>query len=294
MSPRQRAFSRVPALCASVVAIGLVLAGCAGRAGSSPIPSVTTGSISHPTGATALVLRVFVGGGFIAPGFLATEAPAFSLYGDGTVIFRDAGAPLPTFSDGILRGLPFQQVRLSEAQVQELLASALDTGGLRTAKSSYVLPVADAPTTTFTIDAGGIRKQVDVNGLGTVPDTTARSDSAALAALAAFRDRLLAFGSTVTATVGWAPDRYRGTLLEAPAGPSRPWPWTAFTPATFTNVSDGSSLPWPTRLMSTAEVAALGIDHLEGGAQAIGLRSPFPAGTFLSLNLRPLLPDEAS
>jgi len=282
------------ALAGSVVVVALVVAGCAGRAGGSPVPSTTPGPISHPTAATDLILRVFVGGGFVAPGFLATEAPAFSLYGDGTVIFRDTTAPLPTSTDGIARGLRFQQVHLSEDRVQELLAAALDTAGLRTAKTDYALPVADAPTTSFTIDAGGVRKQVNVNGLGIVPDTAAGTDRDALLALSSFRDRLLAFGSTATGVVAWTPDRYRGTLLDAASGPGRPWPWTTFTPATFTNISDGASLPWPTRRMSSAEAAALGIDDLEGGAQAIVLRSPFPQGAFLSLSLRPLLPDEAN
>jgi hypothetical protein len=290
MSP----FRRLPALLAlSVVTVSL-LAGCARGPGGSVGPSGSVGGLAHATGAKDLVLRVFVGGGFVPPGFLATEAPAFSLYGDGTVIFRDSSAPIPTSSDGVARGLPFQQVHLAEAQVQELLAAALDTAGLRTAKDAYVLPVADAPTTSFTIHAGGVSRQVDINGLGIVPDTAAGTDRAALLALAAFRDRLLAFGSTVTGAAPWSPDRYRGTLLEATSGPGRPWPWTAFTPATFANVSDTGSLAFPTRVMPTSEVAALGIANLEGGAQAIVLQTSGAGAGLYSLNLRPLLPDEAS
>jgi hypothetical protein len=292
LHPRRHA--RAVGRATSVVALAAVLAGCAGRTGGSPAPSGTAGAISHPTGGSDLILRVSVGGGFVAPGFLATEAPGFSLYGDGRIIFRDTAAPLPTSTDGIARGVPFQQVHLSEDRVQELLASALDTAGLRTAKTEYMLPVADAPTTSFTIDAAGVRKQVNVNGLGLVPDTSGGSDRTALLALSAFRDRLLAFGATATGAVAWTPERYRGSLFDATSGPRRPWPWTTFTPATFTNLSDTGSLPWPTRLMQKAEVAALGIDGLEGGAIAIVLRSPDAHGGLVALSLRPLLPDEPS
>ena len=294
MSTPHRPVARRTALAASVVVAAVVLAGCGRGPGGSPEPSASAGAISHPTGATDLVLRVFVGGGFVPPGYLATEAPAFSLYGDGTVIFRDTTAPLPTSLDGIARGRPFEQVRLSEAAVQALLASALDVGGLRTAREQYTLPVADAPTTTFTIAADGLRRQVSVNGLGIVPDTGGGTDRAQLLALATLRDQLLAFGTTASGATPWEAERYRGTLLEATTGTGRPWPWPTFTPDTFTNVSDSGSLAWPTRMLSRAEVAALGIPDLGGGAMGILLQSPVSGGPLLSLNLRPLLPDEKS
>lgn len=292
MSIRHRPPAGRPATFALLVG-ALLLAGCAGGVGGSPQPSAS-GGIAHPSGAGDLVLRVFVGGGFVPPGYLATEAPAFSLYGDGTVIFRDATAPVPTSLDGIARGVPFAAVRLSETAVQALLASALDVGGLRTAREQYTLPVADAPTTTFTIVADGISKHVSVNGLGIVTDSSTGTDRAQLLALATLRDRLMSFGSTVTGATPWLAERYRGTLLEATTGTGRPWPWTTFTPDTFTNVSDTSSLPWPTRILSRTEVAALGIPDLDGGAMGILLRSPSAGSTLLSLNLRPLLPDEQS
>nr|MBA2757141.1 hypothetical protein [Chloroflexota bacterium] len=45
--------------------------------------------IEHATGATDIVLRYEEGGGFVMPSFLATNVPHFTLYGDGTVIFRN-------------------------------------------------------------------------------------------------------------------------------------------------------------------------------------------------------------
>jgi hypothetical protein len=293
MSTLRRSAARPPALAISLLAALVLVAGCAKAPGASAEPS-PSGNLAHPTGATDLVLRVFVGGGFVPPGYFATEAPAFSLYGDGTVIFRDAAGPLPSSMDGIVRGRPFRQVHLSEPEVQALLASALDAGGLRTARTEYTLPVADAPTTTFTIVAGGISKQVSVNGLGIAPDTAAGTDKAQLLALATLRDQLVGFAATASGATAWVTDRYRGSLLEATTGTGRPWPWTTFGPDTFTKVSDTGSLPWPTRTLSRSEVAALDIPDLDGGAIGILLRSPAAGGPLLSLNLRPLLPDEKS
>lgn len=296
LAARPAAAARPATAAASFLVALVVLAGCARGPGASAGPSASTGAISHPTGAAELVLRVFVGGGFVPPGYLATEAPALSLYGDGTVLFRDTTGPLPSSLDGIARGRAFEQVRLSEPEVQALLASALDVGGLRTARDQYVLPVADAPTTTFTIVADGLSKQVSVNGLGIVPDTASGTDRVQLLALATLRDQLLGFGTEATAAgaTAWVAERYRGSLVEATTGTGRPWPWTTFTPDTFTNVSGTDSLPWPTRTLSRPEVGALGIPDLDGGAMGILLRSPGAGSPLLSLNLRPLLPDEKS
>jgi hypothetical protein len=43
--------------------------------------------IQHPTGATEVVLRISVGGGLRYPGATVEEPPAFTLYGDGRVIY---------------------------------------------------------------------------------------------------------------------------------------------------------------------------------------------------------------
>jgi hypothetical protein len=58
---------------------------------TAPTPTRVTG-IEHPTGARDIVLRFEEGGGFVPIDFLATQAPSFTLYGDGTVVFRDTQA----------------------------------------------------------------------------------------------------------------------------------------------------------------------------------------------------------
>ena len=62
---------------------------------------------------------------------------------------------------------PLQVARLTEDQVQALLADALVDGGLAVARPSTTNQlVADAPTTFFTLDANGIEKRVEVYALG--------------------------------------------------------------------------------------------------------------------------------
>ncbi|MEA2673895.1 MAG: hypothetical protein QOI92_1087 [Chloroflexota bacterium] len=62
--------------------------------GATPAPSSTAvpDGIQHPTGARDVILRVETSGGFAPIEFMATSAPSFTLYGDGTVVFRDPSA----------------------------------------------------------------------------------------------------------------------------------------------------------------------------------------------------------
>jgi hypothetical protein len=286
----------------------LLLTACVGTgsspgASAPPTPSQTptgtpTPAIDHPTGATAVILRMSTGGGFLAPGALLTEIPEFSLYGDGTVIFRDPAKSYvePARPDGIGLRLPFQTAHLSEPQVQAILADAIGPGGLGTAREDYPpCCVADAPSTTFTLNAGGLEKVVTVGALGfdepqSSPDDTARAAFAALAQGLVAPDL---GGVTVT---NFLPSAYRGILAEGQPDPSatvapRPWPWTSFGPADF-RPSGPDGLAVPTRSLTTADVAALKLEGVEGGASSIALRTA--NGKVYLLALRPLLPDEPS
>ena len=89
-----------------------------------PTVAPTSGHIDHPTGATDIVLRYEQGGGFVPIGFLFTQAPTFTLYGDGTVVFQ-ARYEVP-LTPGHAPP-PWRVGRLSEDGVQALLAFALRT-----------------------------------------------------------------------------------------------------------------------------------------------------------------------
>ncbi len=260
---------------------------------ASPTPG--SGEISHPTDPSAVVLRYEVGGEFVPPSFLATQVPAFTLYGDGTVTYRPSTAEMPPQKEGDpVRYPPLQIARLTEDQVQLLLADALSRGGLAVARLSYANDgIADAPTSYFTVDAGATRKRIEIYALGI--DANANPDAAILGQMAGLADRLANFDKDVAAGKAAAagvfhPTRYRGSLLNGgPGNPPKAWPWSEFGPESFIQVQDDPGRPLPSRVLSSAEAAKLGIPDIDGGASGIMLDA---GGQIYELGLRPLLPDE--
>jgi hypothetical protein len=301
---------------AALAALVVVLAACAGSAasggpsgssGASAAPSSgpsaaprstpsTVGAIEHKTGPTDVILRFDEGGGgFMMPAWTAAQAPAFTLYGDGTLIFRPVkGDPLPAVGS-TMPFHPFRTAKMSEDQIQTLLDHALNEGGLGAARAEYTdMMVSDASTAVFTVNAGGLAKTVSVYALGfeapEVPDLAIRQ------VLASLRDHLLDIdqGGKVKTDV-YAPDRYRAILLEGqPGAPDqKAWPWPEVKPAEFVSNSDPNAMPLPARVMTVAEIEALGITPFEGGFTGLPLAGPGD-GKFYTLSVRPLLPDDKS
>lgn len=287
----------------AALALGSVLlaAACSGAGaspgGGTPAPSSPPPGIEHATGATDVILRMATGGGFVAPGFLATETPEFTLYGDGTVVFRDpADQPPVAEVDPVMRFAPFKTGRLSEAQIQDLLAFAIGPSGLGIARAQYdPCCIADAPSTMFTLRAGGLDKTVSVGALG-FDEPQPGPDAAARKAFTALRDRLVDLDTArgLITVERYRPAAYRGFLVDgdmpAPGRGPIDWPWTAFGPDGFTVTADPNIFEMGSRTLTAAEVAALGLADLEGGAQGIPLRAPDAKLHILSL--RPLLPDD--
>jgi hypothetical protein len=280
--------------------IVLLVSACSGAAsvppGSTPSPTpVPSVGIEHATGATDLVLRYDRGGGFMAPNSLVTEGPIFSLYGDGTIIFRDITVAAPTeAADGLGRGLPYRTARLSEPQIQALLDFAINDGILGIARAQYLNNrIADAPTTVFTIHAGALNKTVSVMGLG-IDAGEPGPDGAALNAMTKLAERLGNFNAgSGFETQAYMPDRYRALLLEAPfgGGPAPvAWPWPEIKPTDFAVPADPEAISFPRRTITAEEAAKLNLQQIEGGLLGIPLRAP--DGKIYTLALRPLLPDE--
>src|SRR6188508_2927395 len=116
---------------AALPAILVLLAACSGAApGATTAPSAAPpsaspsaspgafGAIEHATGATDVILRYDQGGGFVMPGFLASQAPIFTLYGDGTVVFRNPAKDGPPPVGNVFRFNQFRTAKLSEEQIQ--------------------------------------------------------------------------------------------------------------------------------------------------------------------------------
>jgi hypothetical protein len=252
-----------------------------------------SGAIDHKTGSTDVLLRYEEGGGFVMPAFLASQAPHFTLYGDGTVIFRNPMLELPAAEGSVGMFNPMRTTKLTEEQIQELLLLALGEGGLAVARPNYEnTMVADASTAIFTIDAGGVEKTVSVYALGM--DTQAGADAAARAAFQKLAQRLTDFdqgGAFETAV--YEPQAYRAVLMEAPgvqAPDVRAWPWPDLNVTDFKPSADPNGLQLPQRTMTPAEIEKLDVKDFQGGFQGLVLKGP--DGKLYTLSVRPLLPDD--
>lgn len=264
-------------------------------AAPSRAPSASPGAgIEHPTSPTEIVLRYENGGGFVPPGFLATEAPIFTLYGDGTVVFRNPALEAPPTQGSLFPQNPMRTAKLTEDQVQALLESALGEGGLGVARAEYQNGmVADAPTATFTINAGGLQKKVSVYALGMDVDPANSADAPARAAFQRLAERLADFdqGGTIATDV-YQPSAYRAILMDGqPAPDSIAWPWADLKPTDFAFPADANAFQMGTRVLTPAQVEATGVKDPQGGFQGLVVGSP-DATKLYSLSLRPLLPDE--
>ena len=252
-----------------------------------------TGAVDHKTGSTDVLLRYEEGGGFVMPAFLTSQAPHFTLYGDGNVIFRNPLLQLPPAegSVGILN--PMRTTKLTEEQIQELLLLALGEGGLAVARPNYENNmVADASTAIFTISAGGVEKTVSVYALGM--DVQGGADAAARAAFLKLAQRLTDFdqgGAFETAV--YQPAAYRVVLFEAPgvqAPDVRQWPWPDLIVTDFKPDADPNGLQFPHRTMTQAEIEKLNVQDFQGGFQNLVLTGS--DGKLYTLSVRPLLPDD--
>jgi hypothetical protein len=262
---------------------------------ASVAPSSAIGEIEHKTGATDVVLRYDQGGGFVQPAFLASQAPIFTLYGDGTIIFRNPAKDPPAPVGNVYPNNPFRIAKLSEEQILALLTMSIGEGGLGAARANYEnAQVADASTAIFTISAGGMTKTVSVYALG-IESQPGDPDTLARAAFAKLGERLGNFDQNgAFPTQEYKPERYRGILMEGmPGDPeAKKWPWDDVKPADFVLPADPNAFQLATKTLTIAQAEKLGITPYQGGFQGPSLIGP--DGKFYSFSLRPLLPDDAS
>ena len=250
-------------------------------------------AIEHPTGATDVVLRVEWGGGFVPVNTIVTDAPQFTLYGDGTAVFQSL--PGASGVDFDQPRPPFLMGHMSEAQMQELLRFALTDGDLAQAKTNYDFPgVADAGSTIFTISAGGVEKTVSVYALVEGSDGPDQADRDKLMAL---QQRLTNFetearNGAVDVVSEYDPTAYKVVLFDDHGGgPAQgtdaiDWPWTDVQPRDFVKADESA---WATLSMSRAQVAKL-TTVPNGGQLSIWVKAP--DGSLLDFAVRPWLPEE--
>ena len=109
-----------------VAAAGLLviaLAACSSSPPALPSPSVvpttapTVGAIDHRTGATDVVLRLDMSGGFAPMEALASSAPTFTLYGNGIVVFRPkVTTPPGPDPSGLVHNIAWRAARLDPSR----------------------------------------------------------------------------------------------------------------------------------------------------------------------------------
>ena len=286
----------------TVLSVAVIAAACSSAGSASPSASSqpsappTSGGVDHPTGTADVVLQLEEGGGFVPIEFLAGQAPAFTLFGDGRVVFQPAVTTFPEPGpDGVVRNAPWRTAQLDAAQIDELLTFALGQGGLGAASDNYGNDmVADASTSTFKINAGGVDKTVAVYALG-LEDPNNATDLVPRRAFKALADRLRDFDRAGTiSTDVYVPDSFRAVLVEREGDPGAkpsPWPWPDLTMSDFmADVNGVGATQFPHRTMTATEVGELGLGDVAGGAQGVTLTGP--AGKLYTLILRPLLPHE--
>jgi hypothetical protein len=128
---------------AAVIAVLVGLAGC-GQGGSTATPAPATSAA--PAAAEGLVLRAEYTGGFVSPSVLVSRLPLVSVYADGRVLSE---GPVAAIYPG--PALPNVQVTtIDQGAVQDLVDQAMAAGVADTSDLGMP-PVADAPSTRFTV-----------------------------------------------------------------------------------------------------------------------------------------------
>ena len=251
-------------------------------------PTPNPDLIAHPTGAHDIVLRMEEGGGLMMPNLFASDAPIFTLYGDGTVIFKQVDNRVGAFN---LPQLPWLVGHLSEESVQALLRFALGEGRLLDAKPNYENPmIADAGNTIFTLNAAGQEKVVNIYALFEsemqgVPDAADRAGFAQLRQVLTAFETQEGLGEVAPYDAEW----YRVTLLQSfgePMGEVQEWPWDDLTPADFPAGDEPGGIANLDR-----EHVALLMDVPNGGHPTLWTLAP-DGEEFVSFGVRPLLPEE--
>ena len=170
----------------------LLLAAAAALTPSAIARPAEATAISHPRGSSAVVIRTISGGGFVPLEFNLRAVPAFTLYGDGTMIVP--GAITMIYPGPAIH--PLLTRKLSEDQIQGLLQRAQAAGLLAKGRIDYgdmgAMGIADAPTTTVQINAAGrnVKREAYALGMAAPAGKLKPAQVAARAALARFVRRL--------------------------------------------------------------------------------------------------------
>lgn len=279
-----------PAYRAAAAASLFLLVACAQDGDAATAP----GDAPAPRDPDAVVLRVDHTGGFLTPADNVARLPVVTVYGDGRAIVT---GPVPAIHPG--PALPnLEVINISPAELDKLVTRAVGAG-VGTATDFGQPPVADAPSTRFTVHTEGGPVTTEVYALGHAAgdgDTSLTAEQKA--ARAKLSDLFAAVSVDLPTTVGVAPGSQRpyepvalaavATPHTAPAAgaeqPEVAWPGPALP---GTSIGKG---------LETGCVTVSGADTAEVLAAAGKANAATPwtsGGRKWTVIVRPLLPDEA-
>jgi hypothetical protein len=269
----------------------LTLVACA----DAPVDPGAGDGIEHSTAPDHVLIRLAFEGGYTPIGWTYTNAPTFSLYGDGTLVLP--GAQIEIYPSPALPAISSR--RVDEPGVQAILEEALDAIAEVPADLDDLgfMNIADASTTVITVSAGGIDRTIRVYALA---DVTERPEGMPEREYRA-RVRLAELVTELGSLESWIPD---GSL-----GPEAAYEATAarLFVSDHRKVEDLVQEPirWPleSRLDGFGEAVdpvyrcgvVEGADWTavrEAASRANELSPWTDGGTSYSILFRPLLPDE--
>lgn len=283
----------------SNVALALVLVsamGVTGCADAEPPGGGISPSRSHATTSSDLVLRWGYEGGFTPPEFQLTNLPAFSLYGDGTIV--RPGPQIEIYPGPALPAL--EAVRVDEAGVDAIVDAAFDAGldTVEDLTDMGAIGVADAPDTVFTLRADGIDRTVRVYALHELGERPPGMPGDEYQARLALLDLVERLGALET----WLPEGSIGESREFEATGARifisryrgqadlPQPeveWPLATPLAGIGEEMGSGI------RCVAVTGPDWTDRLEPEVATANQLTPWTSeGRRYAVSFRPLLPDE--
>ncbi|WP_369253618.1 hypothetical protein [Geodermatophilus amargosae] len=263
---------------AALLACALTLAGCAQDGADAGSPSSPAGPL--PSG---LVLQIAYTGGFTSPEELATRLPLVTVYGDGRVVTQ--GAQIEIWPSPALPSVQVQ--RVDEATVRDLVDRAVEAGVTEEGDLGEP-PVADAPTTRFTLSTGEGTTVREVYALGETPDDTLTpAQVEARGRLRDLQDELT--GLMAGPAEAYVPQTVAAVVQPHSGGdPELPQPDVAWPGPELPGTPLGAGI---TCVSATGQQAA---DVLAAAASA-NVQTPWvtPDGARWSVAFRPVLPHES-
>lgn len=249
----------------------------------------SSADITHPTGATDVVLRVTYGGGLPPPAYMPDELPAITLYGNGRVLTID-----PTTTSDLMPGL--LETQLTEDQVQEILHDA-ETACLTTSEARLDLPgVYDVGGASIRVDTGGSSRTTFAMGLG-----WDQMDATVPEAQTAHRDALLGVVNSLQSVVedaggGPVAAQRLGVFFQEADGPESQsdWPtatWPLSEPLADFGTASPDAYPEVSCAVADGEDAASILAVVDGMPSS---QLPYwqDGEHWYRVDLRPMLPDE--